>query len=335
MRRFFLKLLKTILALSLGVYLFWYFFHSMSNETLEVFYDAIYKANYFWIFLSLFLSFLAYLVRAYRWKYLIDPLNYNTSFWNRYHAISIGYLINYTIPRAGEIARATMLFRSDGVPFAKSVGTILVERAFDVIILLTIIFSSSILYSDDYSDLTNAIKSNFNSSSAESSSIFFYTLIGVAILILISLLAFEKLRLKVFQFMKSLSDGILSIFHSKNKVQFIVQTVVIWLLFIAYFGICYFSFPETATIPVRGIILGFIAGSIGITLTNGGIGVFPLVVGLTIEYYLKEEYGEIAQGLGFALGMIIWCSQTTMVIILGVISLLLLPKNFKEDVNIS
>jgi hypothetical protein len=50
---------------------------------------------------------------------------------------------------------------------------------------------------------------------------------------------------------------------------------------------------------------------------------------------LKEEYGEIAQGLGFALGMIIWCSQTTMVIILGVISLLLLPKNFKEDVNIS
>jgi hypothetical protein len=79
------------------------------------------------------------------------------------------------------------------------------------------------------------------------------------------------------------------------------------------------------------MLIAFLAGSLGITLTNGGIGIFPLVVGLVIEYYLKDQYGDQAQGLGWALGMIIWSSQTILVISLGVVSFFLLPKNYSKD----
>ena len=78
-------------------------------------------------------------------------------------------------------------------------------------------------------------------------------------------------------------------------------------------------------------MLAFIAGSVGITLTNGGLGVFPLLVGLVVEFYLGPEYGDEAKGYGYALGMIIWTSQTFLVILLGVLSFVLLPKNFQKD----
>ena len=78
--------------------------------------------------------------------------------------------------------------------------------------------------------------------------------------------------------------------------------------------------------PVRR----FVAGSAGITLTNGGIGSYPLLVGLVIAFYLKPSYPDSSEGIGNALGLLIWVSQTLMMIILGLLSLLLLPKNYSS-----
>ena len=132
------NLLKIILPLFLGVYLIWYFFSSMSEDVKSQFYKAIREANYLWIIASLLVGFVAYLSRAYRWKYTLEPIGYSTKFWNRYHAIMIGYIVNLTIPRAGEASRSAMLYRSDGVPFSNSFGTIIAERAVDFVVLVSI-----------------------------------------------------------------------------------------------------------------------------------------------------------------------------------------------------
>lgn len=78
-----LTLVKTVLPLLLGIYLIWVFFSGMKKDALELFYKAIREANYFWIVLSLILGVVAYFSRAYRWKYVLEPLGYKTSFWNR------------------------------------------------------------------------------------------------------------------------------------------------------------------------------------------------------------------------------------------------------------
>lgn len=325
-------LLKTVLPLALGVYLIWYFFTSMEPEVEAAFYKALREANYFWIFLSLLLSFFALLSRAYRWKYLLEPMGYKTSLWNRYHAIMIGYIVNLTIPRAGEASRAAMLYRSDGIPFAKSFGTILAERVFDLIMLFSVALLASIVGAGDFWKIKGLIEDIGNDpESASKVQLIKWIVIGVFAAAFGVVVLIKKIRQKVIGFIKGIFAGVLSVFKTKNPVGFIGHTLFIWILYVVYFAICFFALDETSGVPAKGMLLAFLAGSLGITLTNGGLGIFPIVVGLVIEYYLKDEYGAQAQGIGWALGMIIWSSQTILIIILGVISFFLLPKNYSKD----
>lgn len=326
-------LLKTVVPLALGVYLFWYFFHAMDEETLNKFYHSLSVANYGWILLSLLLSFFSLLSRAYRWRYLLEPLGYQTKFWNRYHALMIGYVMNLTIPRAGEATRSVMLQRSDGVPFANSFGTILAERVFDVIMLLSLALLASVLASDDFWYLKELIQSKFGSNASGSDSFPWFKVVfgGMLVIVIILFWFLRSLRVRLIGFFKKLLDGVLAVFKTRHPMAFIGHTLFIWLMYVTYFGICFLALPETGHIGFTGILLAFIAGSLGISFTNGGIGVFPLVVGSVIAFYLGNLPGSEAQGVGWAVGMLIWSSQTVMMIILGLLSFVLLPKNYTKD----
>ena len=331
-------LLKIVLPLLLGVYLIWYFFDNMSEKELAGFYKALQNANYFWIFLSLILSFGAFLLRAYRWKYVLEPMGFKTKFWNRYHAMMIGYIVNLTIPRAGEASRAAMLFRSDGVPFSKSFGTILAERAVDLIMLASVATLTAILGYDNFVKIFDEIKANFtpaeNSGDGFPWKIVVYSVVGAGILGLNALMIFKvTLRTKIIGFVKDVFAGLFSIFKSKNPWAYVGQTLLIWILYVVYFAIPFLSLEATNQFPIDGILLAFIAGALGITFTNGGIGSFPLLVGIAVAFFLGENDPN-ASATGKALGMIIWISQTLLMIILGLVSLVMLPKNYsKEDVE--
>ena len=331
-------ILKTVVPLLLGIYLIWYFFNGMSEKSLEVFYNALREANYFWIFLALVLSFFAFCLRAYRWKYVLEPIGYQTKFWNRYHALMIGYLVNLTIPRAGEASRAAMLFRSDGVPFSKSFGTIIGERAVDLVMLAGVASITALLGYEEFMNIFHQIQTQFAPAEVADGGwpwkTIIYTLVGTFLIGLILLMIFNsKWRTKLMQFVKDVIAGVLSIFKSKNPGAYIFQTLLIWVLYIVYFAIPFLSLEQTKDFPLDGILLAFIAGSLGITFTNGGIGTFPLLVGLVIVFYLGDTVPD-ALAIGNALGMIIWVSQTLLLIIMGLISLILLPKNYtKENVK--
>jgi uncharacterized membrane protein YbhN (UPF0104 family) len=323
-------LLKYLLPVGLGTYLVVYLFQSMEPKVKQAFFSAIDSANYFWIVLSLILSVLALFSRAYRWKYTLEPLGFNTSFWNRYHALMIGYLINLTIPRAGEASRAAMLFRSDGVPFAKSFGTIVAERVVDLFMLFTITVITATLTAQDFWEMKGRIESTFGGGNEGGT--WFLFVVGVAFLLICATLYFSKsIRVKVVGFIRGLFQGLFSVFRSRNWPLFAMHTLIIWMLYLIYFGLPFFALEPTALVPLEGMMLAFIAGSVGITLTNGGLGVFPLLVGLVVEFYLGPNFGDEAKGYGYALGMIIWTSQTLLVVLLGVLSFVLLPKNFRKD----
>jgi uncharacterized protein (TIRG00374 family) len=214
-------LLKIVLPLLLGVYLIWYFFDNMSEKELAGFYKALKNANYFWIFLSLILSFGAFLLRAYRWKYVLEPLGYKTKFWNRYHAMMIGYVVNMTIPRAGEASRALMLQQSDNVPFVKSFGTIITERIVDVLILGCVSLLTFFLVGADFWEIKSEITKQFGN--GEDSNSLFSTLkwivICIALLILLVVSFVKPVRKRIFDFLASLKEGIFSIFSLNSIIQ--------------------------------------------------------------------------------------------------------------------
>jgi len=328
-------LLKVIVPLLLGAYLLWHFYSAMDEGTKTVFYKAINEANYFWILLSVLLGFLSHIVRAYRWKYLLSTIGKTPKFWHRYHALMVGYIVNLLIPRAGEATRAALLYQTDQIPFSKSFGTIIGERVFDLIMLGLTLIAALILNFDDLMTLQSIVTDNAGSDNG--SSWFLYVIISVFaggfLLFLILWWKVAVFREKFKQFFKDVMAGVFSIFKTKHPWAFLGYTLLIWSLYITFFGICFNAFESTSSFPLGGILIGYIAGTLGIMFTNGGIGAYPYLVGVVVSFYMGSDFSTVAEaeGVGKALGMIIWLSQTLLMIFLGLISLIFIPRNYKKE----
>lgn len=289
----------------------WY---SLSQISIDELVEYFKKADYTWIFLGLFLGLLSHLSRAYRWQFQLEPLGYNIKLGNSIMAVFATYLINYTIPRAGEVARASILTNYEGVPFEKGFGTIVAERIADMLVMLVIIAVTLFLQFDfiygflvDKFDPTKLIITA-----------------GIVAILIILFLRFikkstSKLALKIKTFVNGLVEGALSIFKMKKKWAFIFHTLFIWTMYLLMFYVTSFSLEQIQNIPFAAILIGFIAASFSIAATNGGIGSYPEAIVLAFTLFnLPEDPSR-------AFGWIMWASQTLMIIILGGLSLIYLP----------
>ena len=263
------KILKIILPLVLGGLLVWY---SISKISIEILIDYFKEANYTWIFLGLFFGVLSHLSRAYRWKFMLDPLGFKPKFTNSVLAVLVGYLVNLAVPRAGEVSRALVLKNYEDIPFEKGFGTIVAERIADLIMMLCIILITLFVQFDFIYEL---LTKNFNPTKI---------IIGLAILIIAFYILTSIIKkaksgflLKIKTFVSGLIEGVTSIFKMKKKWAFIFHTLFIWAMYVAMF---WATIPaiEGLEVPLGGILIGFIAGGFSIAATNGGIGLYPIAV---------------------------------------------------------
>ncbi len=324
--------LKIILPLGFGVFLIWLFYDALCEEEKVALFSAFGTANYFWVIISLIFGFASHLSRAWRWRYLLEPMGYKVSFWNSYHSVMIGYIVNLVFPRAGEASRAGVLAKTEKVPFQKSFGTIMAERGVDLG-MLGIVALIGLALQMDKLDMFTATLSNFDSTACGNTQIFgilgAIVKYGILLGLIGAIAAFafsKKFRTKLIEFIKGFWEGIIAIFKTKNKLKFIVHTIFIWLMYVLMFGVCFQALPSTSELGIDAVLAGFIAGTIGIIVVQGGIGVYPVLVGLILTSYISTTDASIDPD-ALALGWIIWTSQTAMVIILGLVSLALNGKN--------
>ena len=305
------NILKISLPLLLGVFLVWYSLSQISIDELVAYFK---KADYTYIVLGIFLGLLSHLSRAYRWRFQLEPMGYKIKLGNSIMAVFATYLINYTIPRAGEVARASILANYEGVPFEKGFGTIVAERIADMLVMLGIVTVTLFLQFDF---IYGFLIEKFNPNKL-------LIALGLVAIIIVFLLRFikksrSKLALKVKAFFNGLIEGALSIFKMKKKWAFIFHTLFIWAMYLLMFYITSFSLEQTQNIPFAAILIGFIAASFSIAATNGGIGSYPEAIVLAFSLFnLPEDPSR-------AFGWVMWASQTLMIIILGGLSLIYLP----------
>ena len=304
------KILKIILPLVLGGFLVWYSLSSISLETLAKYFK---EANYTWIFLGLFFGILSHLSRAYRWKFMLEPLGFKPKFTNSVLAVLVGYLVNLALPRAGEISRATVMANYEKIPFEKGFGTIVAERIADLIMMLCIIAITLFVQFDFIYDL---LTKNFNPTKI---------IIGLAVVIIgfYILSSFVKkaesgFLLKIKTFVAGLIEGVTSIFKMKNKWAFIFHTVFIWVMYVCMF---WATIPaiDGLEVPFGGILIGFIAGGFSIAATNGGVGLYPIDVAGALALF------DIPTEPATAFGWIMWTAQTAMIVVFGGLAFLALP----------
>ena len=315
------KTIFTILPILLGVVLIWYSVSKLSDTDIKAIKDSFKSANYWWVGLSLFFGILSHVSRAYRWQYLLEPLGYRPRFANNIMAVLVGYLVNLTIPRAGEVARATTISKYENIPFEKAFGTIVSERIADVIMLLSIIATAFFLQ-------TKLLSSYLFKESNSNSNTLYYAIPAVIVLGFIFFRLIKKSSnpfiQKVQKFFLGLIQGVISIFKMKKKWAFIFHTFFIWGMYVLMFYVVTFALPETTHLPFSAIIVGFVVGGLSMALTNGGLGTYPVFVASAITLY------GVAQNPALAFGWIMWTAQTVMVIAFGGLSFILLPIYNKE-----
>ena len=128
------KWLTILIPLLIGIGIIYYQFTTLTSDEIGKIKISFQKANYYYILLSLLIACFGYWSRAYRWKFALNHLGYETKFSNNFFTVCVSYLVNLTVPRSGEITRAALLKKYENVPFDKAFGTIVAERIVDLLI---------------------------------------------------------------------------------------------------------------------------------------------------------------------------------------------------------
>ncbi len=314
----------------MGIYLIVHIYNQLDAEQRAALFAAIKGANYFWVGLSFAMGLLSHYIRGYRWKFQLVAMGYTTKGSNNFMAVMTGYVINLALPRVGEVSRAAAITKYGGVPFQKSFGSILSERALDFIILLIITSVTLILQYAVLESFADDLLGKFGETA--SSPLLWSILIAGVLGGLIGIRLLKRNRHipfvgKFWSLVEGLMEGLRSIVRMKQRGAYLLATLAIWALYVGMFWVCFLSLEETAGLGINAISAGFVIGSFAVALIPGGIGAFPVGIMQVLMLY------GIAAETGFALGWIIWLSQTSMIVLVGGICMLLMPILNKPERN--
>ncbi|HMN04470.1 MAG TPA: lysylphosphatidylglycerol synthase transmembrane domain-containing protein [Flavobacteriales bacterium] len=331
MKKALINILKVGLPMAIGVWLVFYFYDALDEDQRTELFAAFRQADLRWLAVATVVGWLSHVSRSWRWRYILQPLGYRPGFWNCYHAVMAGYFLNLFIPRAGEASRAISIYRTEKVPFEKGFGTIMAERAVDMLMLLGIAAVTLLLQWDKLGLFRSRIEA-FRASQGPAGEQGFAWGPWVIALMVAGLLAGAyllatrpALRDKLHELARGFGQGLRSVFRTRNKSGFILHTFLIWGAYVGMFQLGFLALPETADVPAAGVLAGFVAGAIGIVLVQGGIGVYPAFVALIVSIYMIPPLGGgLIRPEALAMGWLLWLVQTVMLIVLGGLSLLLL-----------
>jgi len=322
------SVIKILFFLAIGVFFIWLFLRQLSLEQKREIWQSFITANYSWVILSIFIGILSHVVRAYRWRILMEPMGYHPKISNTFFAVMIGYLANMALPRLGEVTRCGVMNKYEKIPINKAIGTVIVERSIDMVVFLLLFFINLFIFFDELhhyvdSKVYNPLMEKLNISDEMSS--YLYALLGVFVLLIALFFLIRKRisHLKVYQKLEQIIigfwNGLWSVTKIKKPFLFIFQSLLIWVLYYLMIYVCIFSLKETSHLGADAVLSMLIFGSIGIIVVQGGIGIYPAIIAETLVLY------GIVNTYGYALGWLTWTAQTVMILVAGILSLILLP----------
>ena len=282
--------------------------------------------DFSYFFISALMALVAHYSRAVRWRYLIRSFGYNPKMKNVFLSVLFMYFSNLIIPRSGEVARCGTLYKYEKIPVKNLLGTVVVERLFDLLTLLTatgllIVLQFETVKGMYYgSTLPSLIEKLINNK-------FFLLVIVIAVVsILLLLFLFRKkiMQIKLFQklpaFKDELIEGVKKVMKLKQKVAFFGHTLFIWLMYFGMTYICFYAYGPTENLGLSAGFAVFMAGSYGMVApTNGGIGAWHLMIVLALSMF------GVSNENGVAIAQVAFASMTSAVILYGAVAVMLLP----------
>ncbi len=320
--------LKFLAFFSVGIFIFWLVYKDQDIDRIA----GVLKhgVSYGWIWLSLLIGLLSHLSRTLRWNLMIEPLGHKPRTTNTFLAVMVGYLMNLALPRMGEISRCGVLARYEKIPFTKLIGTVVVERLIDMLMLLLLL---GITIVAQFGQMIRFLQNNPEINGKLHAVIYSPVLIGGILLVAI-LLWFSRSKIRETSIFRKLaaiidqfSEGFRTIRTLKNKGAFVFHSVFIWLMYYVMLYVVFFAFGFTSHLGLIAGLTTFVLGSFGMVApVQGGIGAWHFMVIEALALYGVDK----SDGKVFAL--VAHGTTTAMLIVMGLISLLVLPFiNQRED----
>ena len=308
------KQLRILIPIILGV-LFIYITYRLTTEAeRSLIWNYIKSAQVQYVIGAMLVGASADIIRGLRWQLLSKAIGYNSGTINSIASVFMCYTSNMAIPRSGEIIRATVLSEYNKIPIGKTFGTIAAERFIDISISILILFLVWMLQYDVI--LESFFEEGFLKFIDNNFWLIFSSIIILIAIIFILITRVEKIK----RFFESVLEGFLSITKLNERLfPFILLSLLIWTLYILAFFTIKFSVTELDIIDSSLIFPAFVVGVFSISLSNHGLGVYPLAIALFLSNF------GINTEIGLTFGWLAWSCQAIITLIFGGLSFFVLP----------
>lgn len=308
------KTLKIILPILLGGFiLYWVYRDFDFSKAEEV---LLHQTNWWWMLLSLFFGVMSHVLRGWRWKQTLEPLDAHPKTSDCVDAIFVSYATNLVLPRVGEVSRCGVLAKYDNVSFAKSLGTVVTERLVDTLCILLITGITFLVqmpvFFRFFEETGTKIPSLVHLVTSPWFYVAFFSIIGVLVLLyfLLRMLSFFE---KVKGVVLNIWEGVMSLKNVKNVPLFVLYTLLIWLCYFYHFYITFYCFQFTEHLSFLAGMVMFVGGTFAVIVpTPNGAGPWHFAV-----ITMMMLYGVNATDAGI-FALIVHGIQTLLVIVLGI-----------------
>lgn len=292
--------------------------------------DDFNDANWSILLLSAALGFYAYVARGFRWNLLLRSMAFNIqSPWSAVHGIALGYFSNLLIPRSGELFRCTAMHRAERIPVDRLLGTVILERLVDLI-MLAMVFVLGFL--TNWSHMLAFF--NARGSSSDASLPWGWILLVLVVLVVIFAVLrhfrYHSFFTRIRSFLRGVLEGLRS-FRSLSLAQrwrFVFYTLQIWAMYFFMVYVVFFAIDSTNHLTLSDGLFLMVVGSLGMIIpTPGGIGSYHFLM-MTGLAFLGVDKSD-----GMSFGTIVHSTQMVMTVLAGLLGFLYLGYREKRNAD--
>ena len=323
-----IKILKSSFWALLAVALLWFSFRGVDWKE---FWKVISSSRWGYVILAMAAGALSFIIRSLRWRLLLLPSEPDTKRINCYDGFTIGRLCDLAIPHIGEFVRCGYV-QTPRLPFEKALGTVVLERAWDILMLGLLIFVLLFFRGEQYgSFFLERIVRPVTDSLGISPWKLLLALVLLVIVVFLAVWAWRRHRScndsalssqkgtffeRLAGFFRGLGQGFSSFLKMKGKGWFILLTLLLWFMYLMMSWLIIKALPEDLGLNLVDALFIMLVGSVaGIVPVPGGFGAFHYIVALALQtlYAIPFETGIIFATLSHE-------SQTIMLIVCGLLS---------------
>jgi uncharacterized protein (TIRG00374 family) len=305
------------LGMAISAFFLW---DALRGLRLEDVWSALRNARYGWLLPGVAVYFVGVWARAWRWHYLLRPLK-RISTRNMFPIVTIGYMGNNIYPaRAGELLRAYVLRRSQGIPISASLATIIVERVLDGVVMLAFVF------------LNLHELASLSADSGFAGSIRTLALVGTivflgAVMVFVLMAIFTersqrilgwfidrlvpaRFRPRLLEFSSRFLGGLASLRSPADVLMVLATSILIWLLETGKYWLVMHAFPFQVSFFALMLMNGIVNLATTIPSAPGYVGTFDRPGIAVLEAYGVAK--PLATGYTLVLHAALWLPITVL-----------------------